>query len=203
MVQMGRAPARIAAALACFAIGSGCGGGSSEPSSPDLTTQDQTTIADAAGESTTAELPPGAKPSLPVEAYWFGPMVGAAEAITAREIRSHGPSYSYSVYYELPSAEGRTSAEPGKAPPPGEIHVINLARRGEVIRKTIATYEQGKQATITLAGGEEATFFPFPGPSEVGFAVVTKSTLIQVLGPGVTLLVEEERKAMAVRLRPL
>jgi hypothetical protein len=129
-------------------------------------------------------------------------MVGAAEAITAREIRSR-PSYSYSVYYELPSAEGRTSAEPGKAPPPGEIHVINLARRGEVIRKTIATYEQGKQATITLAGGEEATFFPFPGPSEVGFAVVTKSTLIQVLGPGVTLLVEEERKAMAVRLRPL
>jgi hypothetical protein len=200
---MGRAPARIAAALACFAIGSGCGSEGSERSSPEATTPEQTTIADAAGASTTVELPPGAKPSLALEAYWFGPTMGAAEAITAREIRSHGPSFSYSVYYELPSAEGETSADPGKAPPPGEILVTSIARRGAVIRKTIATYQQGKHTTIALADGERATFFPFPGPSESGFAVLTESTLIRVVGPGVTLLVEEERKAMAVRLRPV
>jgi hypothetical protein len=61
----------------------------------------------------------------------------------------------------------------------------------------------GEHYAIVLASGEAATFFPNPGPSEPGFAVVTKRTLVEVVGPAVTPLVEKEKRDLAVRLRPL
>jgi hypothetical protein len=68
---------------------------------------------------------------------------------------------------------------------------------------TVKQYMQGKHAPIVLAKGERATFFPFPGPSDAGFAILTKTTLVHVVGPAVTPLVEEERAEVAARLRAL
>jgi hypothetical protein len=151
------------------------------------------------------ELAIGAKPSLSIRPYWFGPKVGEAEALIATETRSHGPSYRHDVYYELPSANGKSSALPNEVPPPGEIQVLSSPVRRADASPTVKQYMLSKHARIVLANGERATFFPFPaaGSSEAGFAVLTKTTLVHVVGPTVTPLVEEERAALAARLRPL
>jgi hypothetical protein len=68
----------------------------------------------------------------------------------------------------------------------------------------VESYMIGEHYPIGLANGEMATFLPNPGPDTAsGFAVVTKKTLVQVIGPAVTPLVEEEKQDLAVRLRPL
>jgi hypothetical protein len=151
------------------------------------------------------ELPVGAKPALPIKPYWFGPKVDEAEALIATETRSHGPSYRYDLFYELPAAGGKSSALPNEVPPPGEIQVLSSPVRRAGTSPTVKQYMLGKHAPIVLANGERATFFPFPaaGSSEAGFAVLTKTTLVHVVGPAVTPLVEEERADLAAGLRPL
>jgi hypothetical protein len=163
------------------------------------------TISTASATTVVRELSVGARPSLPIKPYWFGPRIGEAQAVIATQTRSHGPSYRYDVYYELPSAGGKSGALPNEVPPPGEIQAISLPLRRGVPHQIVEQYKLSKYSPIVLADGERATFFPFPaaGSSEAGFAIATKTTLVQVLGPAVTLLVEEERADLAARLRPL
>jgi hypothetical protein len=162
-------------------------------------------ISTATATTIVRELSVGKRPSLPVKSYWFGTRVGEAQALVATQTRFHGPSYRYDVFYELPSASGKSSALPNEVPPPGEIHAISTPLRGEVAARTVAQYMVGEHSRVVLASGETATFFPFPasGYSVAGFAVLTKTTLVHVLGPAVTPLVEEEREELAARLRPL
>ena len=129
--------------------------------------------------------------------------VGDATAFVATQTRSHGPSYRYDVYYELPTADGKSGAFPSQVPPPGEIQVINVSLRGSVARQMVESHMIGEHRPIVLANRETATFFPNPGPSASGFALATKTTFVSVLGPAVTYLDEKARENLAVGLRPL
>lgn len=185
--------------LLCLVVGVGCGETSSAEGSGHAVGGSSSTES----ETIPGQLPIGEKPSLPVEPYWFGRNIGDATAFIATESHSDGPSYRYDVYYELPSADGKSGAFPSQVPSPGEIQVISVSLRGSVARQMVETYMITKHYPIVLANGESATFFPNPGPSETGFALATKTTFVSVLGPAVTSLDENAREDLAVRLRRL
>jgi len=152
------------------------------------------------GASTTIPgetLPLGESPSPPVKAYWFGTKVGEAEAVLARQVSPD----SYDVYYELPSAEGKSSAIPGQAPLPGEIHVTSVSLERESVRRIVKDYLRGGRP-LALVSGEHVSFV-YPGPSELGFGIVTEETFVHIVGPPITPLVPEEGQKLAAHLRPL
>jgi hypothetical protein len=188
---MGLFPDRLCFLVPLVFVGlvMGCGE-TSPPEGPGPVAAASTTIL---GET----LPVGKRPSPPVKAYWFGTKVGEAEVVLAR----HPFRYRYDVYYELPSAEGKTSALPGQVPLPGAIHVISLSLKTEPVRRMVEDYLP-RARPLTLANGENVKFVT-PGPADSGFWIVTEETFVLVLGPPITPLTPEQGLELAAGLRPL
>jgi hypothetical protein len=164
--------------------------------------------------------------SLPLRAYWFGPTVADRVAVTAVDHHTPltpellatpgwGPSDEaivHMVFYEKPSAKGRSSALPGQMPPAGEFQVVSEPVDSEAARSDIEAfngrngdleYPPWPRETVTLASGEEAVVIPDlgegSGPVRAGFAVITPTTLVYVHG-SVRLA---DIPALAAQLRPL
>lgn len=176
--------------------------------------------------STAREAPVGVASALPVRAYWLGPAAKGRTAVFATEhltplteelLRSPGWSERdeavvHSTFYELPSAGGKSSALPGQEGPEGEIRVVSQPIAAVVSQVAIQAYngrngdveyEPWPRETVTLASGEEAVVIPDRadgiGRIRTGFAVITESTLINVVGP----IAVKDMAALARRLRPL
>jgi hypothetical protein len=172
------------------------------------------------------EVPVGVAASIPVRAYWFGPSVDGRDAVTAVEhftpltdelLSSPGwgrrdGAIVHETFYELPSAEGKSSALPGQSAPDGEIMVVSQPLRAPVAQAAIDAYngtngdleyEPWPRQTVTLANGEQAVLIPDRGEGtgrvRAFFAVITATTLVNVVAPVAT----EDMAALAQQLRPL
>jgi hypothetical protein len=130
--------------------------------------------------SSATERPTGAAPELDVEPYWFGPATHGRRATmtiehAGRLIPTHpaagqnprGETLLYITFYELPGADGKTSATPGEdLAPEGEIQVVSqpasLARSKAILDafgglNGDLEYGAWPQEKITLADGTPAT----------------------------------------------
>lgn len=134
------------------------------------------------------ELPVGQRPTLPIEAYWFGPQferarLGSARAVTALEHQRRrsaieaaaevvgGDRADVSIhvtFYELPGVV-RSSAEPGEPTPSGEVQVVSQPVATPHAEAVIAamngrngdiTYPAWPRSEITLADGTKAVVVP-------------------------------------------
>lgn len=159
--------------------------------------------------SSATERPVGARPRLAVRSYWLGPAFSGRRAITAVEHYAGprasrggtrdapGESFSYHVtFYELPSAQGKTSASPGQRAPSGELQVLSQALTSTAAQRTLRVYNGSNgnlrtapwpRASVTLRlGGEKVTVIPdrteSTGKLRAGFAVLTRTTLVTVVG---------------------
>jgi hypothetical protein len=152
------------------------------------------------------QLEPGAQPTLPVKAYWFGPTVAEREAFTA--VDHGGEDLVHVTFYGDPSeiAAGRTHAYPARELPQREVQVTSTPIDHPLARKTLRAFN-GKngdlvvpplpRAEIRLKDGEGATVFPTIGEGDA-FAVVTRTTLVSVSG-----IWGEGARKLAPLLRPL
>jgi hypothetical protein len=184
-------------------------------------------FAEPAQVRTRATEMPAAEPSrLPVRAYWFGPTVADRAAVTA--VDHHTPvtpellatpgwgptdeAIVHMIFYEKPSAKGRSSALPGEMAPAGEFQVVSEPVDSEAAKSDIQAfngrngdleYPPWPREKVTLANGEEALVIPDmgegTGPVRAGFAVITPTTLVYVHG-SVRLV---DIPALAAQLRPL
>jgi hypothetical protein len=154
------------------------------------------------------EVVPGRRPSLPVQAYWFGNEIEGRQAVTAiehsslvtpellaRGLSPKDEARAYLLFYELPSARNQTSAFPGQRAPTGEIQVANQpidlpAAQGAIDAfngiNGDQRYSAWPRTQVTLANGEPAVVIPdLADGNETmrsSFAVVTDTTLINVIG---------------------
>jgi hypothetical protein len=176
--------------------------------------------------STAREVPVGTTASLPVQAYWLGPAVQGRTAVFATEhftplteelLRSPGWSERdeaivHSTFYELPSARGTSSALPGQEGPEGEIRVVSQPIAAVVSQVAIQAYngrngdfeyKPWPRETVQLANGEQAVVIADRadgiGRLRAGFAVITETTLVNVVGP----IAVADIAALARQLRPL
>jgi hypothetical protein len=176
--------------------------------------------------STAREVPVGITASLPVRAYWLGPAVQGRSAVFATEhftpltdelLRSPGWSERdeaivHSTFYELPSARGRSSALPNQEGPEGEIQVVSQPIAAVVAQVAVRAYngrngdfeyKPWRRETVQLANGEQAVLIPDRadgvGRVRTGFAVLTETTLINVVGQ----IAVADMAALARQLRPL
>lgn len=172
------------------------------------------------------EVRVGVPATIPVRAYWFGPSLGRRAAVFATEhftpltddlLKSPGWSERdeaivYSTFYELPSAEGKNSALPDQDPPPGELRVVSQPVTAAVAQVAIQAYNGRNgdleyapwpRKKVTLANGEQAVVIADRADSlgriRAGFAVITETTLVNVVGR----VSVEEISALAEQLRPL
>jgi len=176
--------------------------------------------------SSATERPVGARPRLAVRSYWLGPTFSGRRAITAVEHYAGprasrggtrdvpGESFAYHVtFYELPSAQGRTSAFPGQRAPSGEVQILSQALASAAAQRTLKVYNGTSgnlrtaawpRSSVTLRlGGEKVTVVPdrseSTGKLRAGFAVVTRTTLVTVVGK----LRLNAIPAAAAQLRPV
>jgi hypothetical protein len=176
--------------------------------------------------TTAREAPVGVAASLPVRAYWLGPAVKGRTAVFATEHFTPlteelliSPGWSerdeaivHSTFYELPSARGVSSALPGQEGPEGEIRVVSqpiaavvsqVAIRAYNGRNGDLEYKPWPRETVQLANGEQAVVIADRadgiGRIRAGFAVITETTLINVVAP----IAVADIAALARQLRPL
>ena len=137
------------------------------------------------------------RPNIRMRAYWFGRRFAGRAAITAAEHwdrRRGRVTNAFTVFYELPSAGGRTSAFPGGgAAPPGEIQVTSQPVDSWTARRAIQAFNgrngnlrykpwprwrvrlrNGERVTVVRELGENA------GPGRSRFSVITRTTLVSV-----------------------
>jgi len=150
----------------------------------------------------------GERPSGRVTAYWLGAAYAGRRATTAveeyagpspdqrsRESRPREAVTSFTVFYELPAAKGRSSAIPGARAPGGELRVLSQPVTSSVAQRAIQAYNGRSgdlryrpwpRASVTLKAGETVTVIPdlSRGATAIrqGFAVVTRTTLVYVSG---------------------
>ena len=136
---------------------------------------------DADGGNLAREVGAGKRPSLPVDAYWFGPNLGDREALTAIEDR--GEDQIVYVTFYVPPGEA-SNAYPGQDEySPNEVQVVCKPLDDPIARKELQRLRRKKPRTITLAGGEKARLFAGVGGERgSAFAVVTPTTLVIVVG---------------------
>jgi hypothetical protein len=177
------------------------------------------------------ERPLGARPTLPVRAYWFGSAVAGRRATFTMEYsrrltdseRAAGLSprketTAYVVFYELPSAGGHTSAEPGRNPPAGELQIVSQPIESPVAQAAIdafngkngeESYPPFERFEVTLGGGERGTVYldtadgvqpvSTGGTAFTTFSIATPTTLVSVTGT----LTRGEVQALAVQLEAI
>jgi hypothetical protein len=160
----------------------------------------------------------GARPSLPIRAYWFGRSFAGRRATRAIEhfdyyadqLERRRPTLVYMLFYQLPGS--RLGGKPGERNPPGEIQVTSQPLDQRLARNTLAAINgvNGGMRTkpwprrrITLANGERATLVPArwesAGRIRNGFLVITRRTLVSV----VFRVRLTDIPALARRLRPI
>jgi hypothetical protein len=143
------------------------------------------------------ERPVGAVPLLPLRAYWLGRRALGRRAVTVVEHEStlRARELVYIVFYELPSARGRSSALPGQQRPAGEIQVSSQPRAGELARRAIRAFN-GRNGDLRtrpwprtrtrLRTGERVTVIPDraegAGRVRAAFYILTRTTLVSVTG---------------------
>jgi hypothetical protein len=140
-----------------------------------------------------AEVAPGAKPTLPVRAYWLGPAAyGRVAQTSVQYTRVRTPlekrigansgrreARAYITFYEVPEAGETSSAVPSQTPPAEEIQIVNQPISLPLSQATIAAfngtngdlrYEPWPRETIMLKDGETATVVPNIGEGTEGTA---------------------------------
>ena len=154
--------------------------------------------------SYTIERRAGERPWQAIRAYWLGRSFSRWRAVTAAE--SFVEASVYGVFYELPAARGRSSAQPGQPRPRGEIQVVSQPRRQ--VRRTVLEVQSAQRRhrwprwQIRLANRERATVYPNLGEGRrpvVGFVVVTRTTVVSFSGSFQLRAIP----ALARRLRPV
>lgn len=176
-------------------------------------------------KNTEREVGPGQAPTLPVQAYWFGPQVDGASAVTSMERRkellpkeraqglpAHSEVTAYITLYVPPSAGGKSSAIPGQIGPEGEVKVVSQPVDSAHAQRAIEalngkngelSYPPFKRFDVTLANGEQAVVIPdqFEGTRAVrtGFYVITDTTFVYVSGS----FSEQGISQLASALRPV
>lgn len=175
------------------------------------------------------ERPAGARPSIPVRAYWFGASAMGRDAVTSVEavirrtreqarigISPQHEAVAYVTLYERPDARGASSAQPGTPPPADELQVVNVSvdspgAQGAISafngRNDDLVYEPWPRFGVQLANGEPATVVPDQSePADLrrpdvfaAFSVITATTLVSVTG----VLTIEEIRELAQQLVPL
>jgi hypothetical protein len=176
--------------------------------------------------TTAREVPIGAPPTIPVRAYWFGPALEGRSAVIATEhytpltkelLSSPGwtrrdEAVIHSTFYELAPAGGKSSALPDQDSPDGEIRVVSQPLSAQVAQVAIEAYngrngdleyDPWPREKVVLADGEEAIVIADradgSGPTFPGFAVITETTLVNVIAP----VRSKDMAALARLLRPL
>lgn len=122
------------------------------------------------------ELEPGAVPTLPVKAYWFGHAFAGRQAFVAIELRNDD-GLIHTTCYETPAeiAAGKTHCLASRGIPEEELQVVSQALTGKLAKRELARLERtGSGRTVRLANGERALLYPR--------ALVTEETLITVVG---------------------
>jgi len=170
------------------------------------------------------ELSLGEKPTVPVEAYWFGRVIGDRRAVSAVEHERHrtaaqiqagmsprGEAEVQVTFYENPGIS-RSSADPNLDAPKGELQVANEPLSSAHAQAFVGalnghngdeSYAPWPRTTVTLADGEKADVVPDrfdgAGPTRTGFFVITSTTLVHVGGE----VSVDAIPALAAQLRPI
>jgi hypothetical protein len=157
----------------------------------------------------------GAPPRLPIRPYWFGRLLGERRAVDVIEHYGLTHGIVYSVNYVPASAGGVSSAIPGQRPR-GQVQVVNERKSASPAKRAIRVfngrngdlrYRPWPRQSVRLANGERATLVPHlfeGGPWRTSFSVVTRRTLVHVVGGpwGVSFAVADMPR-LARRLRPV
>jgi hypothetical protein len=145
-----------------------------------------------AGEPTRSVLRPDTPPTVAVDAYWFGPMLGPRRAIVATELEISEPDAPestlpvYAVFYQLPADGCQSGLLPGYETAPDywgagrEIQVLSEPVDTPAAQRTIRDLFGGLagKPSVTLRDGEKAVVLH--GPAETG--LVVGNTLVTVTG---------------------
>jgi hypothetical protein len=157
---------------------------------------------------TATERQVGSRPAHGGPAYWFGPSVAGRLAVTVVEHQSlanvapRKDVSAYIVFYERPSVGKRTSAQPGQAPPEGELQVISRSITepaaqgaldafngvtGDVHYKPWPRFSvrlpDGRSAVAVVEAGDRGVPDPVTPSAQIsGFSVLTDDALISIVG---------------------
>jgi hypothetical protein len=145
-----------------------------------------------AGEPTRAVLRPGTPPTVPVDAYWFGPTLGPRRAIVATELEVREPDAPestlpvYAVFYQLPADGCQSGLLPGYETAPEywgagrEIQVLSEPVDTPAAQRTIRDLfgRLADKPSVTLRTGEEAVVHR----GQVETDIVVGNTLVTVTG---------------------
>lgn len=140
------------------------------------------------------ELPPGEAPSLPLQAYWFGPEIEGRQALVAIELRTDDPGVAHVTFYGDPAefAAGKTHGPGSRAVPNREFQLVSRPRTDPLVKREVRGLKaRAFGQPVTLANGEDALAYRR--------AIITESTFVTIAvdSPGVDL------RRMASALRPL
>jgi hypothetical protein len=139
------------------------------------------------------QLKPGAKPTLPMKAYWFGPRIAGLRAFVASELRNDD-GLIYITCYGNPAeiSAGKTHCLPSRDEPTREVQVVSQTVTGKLAKRELARLEgTGPGRRIRLANREDALLYRG--------AVVTSTTLITLSNVAGKLSLRRQ----ASKLRPL
>ncbi|HXL43307.1 MAG TPA: hypothetical protein VN960_04535 [Gaiellaceae bacterium] len=154
------------------------------------------------------ELRAGQATRLSLRPYWFGTNIAGRTAATVVEHEAKLPEGSeqaagwsaedaaslYIVFYEEPSAQGRSSAIPNEPAPEGELQVVSQPVASAAAKQDLAAFDgdmsdlRGSpwpRFSTKTENGEAAIVFIAPDSSDglvERFAVATPTTLVNVSG---------------------
>jgi hypothetical protein len=128
------------------------------------------------GDWLTRELEPGARPTLPVKAYWFGPALAGRRAFAAQELRNDDGVLHITCYGDPAEiAAKKTHCLPSRGEPRREFQVVSQSLTGKLAQRELARLERaGPGRPIHLSNGEQAVLYRR--------GVVTSTTLITISG---------------------
>jgi len=154
-------------------------------------------IRPALATSIDREVPAGARSTLDIAAYWYGPRWRGLSGVTASDTElafKHPPERAHLVFYEPADAGNRSSAYANSPAPRGEVQVVSLDRGSHLARRHIQATRghpggppepPWPSRRLTLADGERVVVIPFryrtaDGFRQPGFYVLTARTLVSV-----------------------
>src|SRR5919106_2225932 len=122
------------------------------------------------------ELEPGEKPTVDVEAYWFGPTLAGRKAFFASELSSPDETVHVTCYGDPQElAHAKSHCLPGQGEPRRELQVVSRPLGDQLAGREVARLERdGTGRAIRLANGEEALLYDG--------AILTETTLVTVAG---------------------
>jgi hypothetical protein len=140
------------------------------------------------------ERDPGAPPTLPVQAYWFGPEFAGRKAFTAVELRTDDGVIHITAYgHPEEIAAGETHMYPGREIPEREIQLTSRPVTDPLVKREIALLKaRGPGRTLVLGDGELVVAYRH--------AIITGSTLVRLGGASAP---DVDFRRVGSALRPL